>query len=399
MPQSQHRSHAIRRINRWSIATDALLATIKTLAGIFGHSQALIMDGLHSLSDLATDFLVHGFHKVSMQAPDDDHPYGHGRFETLGTLIFAIILLAVSGGFIWEALSTSSTAVPTPEWYTLGVAALALSAKEALFRVTLRWGEKLNAPLLIANAWHHRSDVLSTVAVIVGVAGAKLGYPSADTIAAIVVGLFIAHMAGKLLWQSVSELVDTTPYQKQDHLIKAICSVPGVRNVHALRSRKMGPHTLVDVHIEVPATISVSDGHRIADEVIHRLKQKFSDIADVTVHVDAEPDDKQRPSSGLPNRDVVAQTLNAIWHDLPGFEKIMGVQIHYLGGQVHCDVIFPLSCVTDDREGCQSLLGQYQTQAKQIPWLGDINFLFASDAVQLHDALRLHNTPKRGPSS
>ncbi len=388
------RQDKIRQVNRASVWVDGALSLGKTLGGWMTGSQALLVDGIHSLSDLMTDLFVEWLNHLSHEDPDDEHPYGHARFETAGTIVFALFLLAVATGFAWQAagqlLSEDAIAPPTVE--ALWIAVIALITKEWLYQYTHRWGKQLSAPLLVANAWHHRSDVLSTIVVILGVVGALAGYPLADALAAVVVALMIAAVGLKLAWQALVELVDTAPYSGRARTLKrAIIKVPGVKSVHALRSRKMGPHTFLDVHIEVPSTISVSEGHSIGDRVVQTLKATFPDIQDVTVHVDAE-NDETRPSTpvALPSRETVATALRAAWRDLPCFDQVRGASLHYLDGKIHADVLLPLDCLTRSELSAEALEDLYRKGASDLAWMGQVHVLFVTrEATQLADALDL----------
>jgi cation diffusion facilitator family transporter len=207
----EHRSKEIRRVTLWGVVVNLLLAIIKIVGGVIGYSHALLADGIHSLSDLASDAMVLYAAKHAGEEADDDHPYGHGRFETLATVVLGVFLILVSFGIAYDALTRliANETIEIPEFFTLAIAAISILSNEALYHFTNNVGIRINSQLLIANAWHHRSDAISSVVVLAGIAGAQMGVPAFDVAAAFIVALMIAKIGYDLGYQGVKELVDT----------------------------------------------------------------------------------------------------------------------------------------------------------------------------------------------
>ncbi len=375
------RNNALQKVNLVSVLVDLLLSLGKTLAGFLFHSQALIVDGVHSFSDLVTDGFVVWITQISHQAPDEDHPYGHARFETAGTIVFGLILVAVAIGFFIHGIQSiwQTEDFDVPEWPALIVAIIAVIAKEILYFYTLKIAKIYNSPLLHANAWHHRSDVLSTIVVIVGITGALSGAAWLDPLAAIVVAVMIAWVGVILIWKSIQELVDTSPYARNlDCLRETISKVDGVKGIHSLRSRRMGPNTLLDVHIQVPSFVSVSEGHQIGDWVSQSLLQNFDDITEVTIHIDPEDDLVTPKQQLLPLRNEVMEQLIQSWKELEFYRFLSGIDLHYLHGKIHVDVIFPLEDMAKSGLSSIQMTEFMRQKAEQLAWLGKIRILYSS---------------------
>jgi cation diffusion facilitator family transporter len=319
------------------------LTVAQVVAGVFAHSQSLIADGVHSLSDLISDFLVliAGYH--SKTPADDDHPYGHGRIETAASLVLGAILVLTGVGIMYsaaiklETLSDASAVTSLALW----TAGLALIAKEALFRYMLHVGEQLRSPMLIANAWHARSDAASSLVVAVGIAANMMGFIYADAIAAILVGFMIVRMGLVFVWEALQELIDAgLSFEEVASIRQTLMDTQGVENVHELRTRKMAHRVLVDAHILVDSKISVSEGHSIAERARKRVIDSHESVNDVLVHVDTEDDgaDGEDLKIDLPSRDELTKALSAILEGLPAPEQ---VTFHYLAGKVEADVLMP----------------------------------------------------------
>jgi len=328
---------ATRRVTWVGIGVNVLLAGVKILGGVLGHSQALVADGVHSVSDLVTDAVVLLAARHAAQEADHDHPYGHGRIETAATIFVGILLLATAA-FVGERAvrALGGDRLIVPGVLTLLVALASVASKEALFRYTRRTARRIGSRLLEANGWHHRSDALSSVVVSIGIAGALAGIATLDAVAAIVVAVMVAKVGVDLIRQSLRELVDTgLDDQSLRDLRAAAAAVDGVRHVHTLRSRWMGHNALLDLHIQVGPRISVSEGHRIAEAVRLRLLERLPRLTDVMVHVDPEDDTDGGPSNTLPMRTEVVARLWRRWTGLAGMTRIENLTLHYLGGRVH----------------------------------------------------------------
>ena len=333
----EQRKKETNRITLWGVAVNLFLAVIKTAGGIMGQSQALLADGIHSLSDLASDAMVLVAAKHAGEDADEDHPYGHGRYETLATVALGIILMGVAAGIAYDAIlrleNPEDIAIPAP--FTLIIAMISILSNEALYHATRAVAQKIRSPLLEANAWHHRSDAVSSIVVLLGIGATFIGYPLVDAIAAIIAALMIGKIGLDLSRQSVQELVDTALEPEMVEQIKnTILDIDDVRELHLLRSRRMGHNALVDVHIQVSPKLSVSEGHHISESVETALKDKFDEVNDVTVHIDPEDDESAASCKNLPLRSELLLALNQEWSKHETLKNIDDITLHYLDGRI-----------------------------------------------------------------
>lgn len=326
------------------------LSVFKLIGGILGQSQALIADGIHSLSDLASDALIWWAAQHASEAPDAEHPYGHGRFETAATLGLGAILVLIAGGIMIDAIERllESERLFRPERFALYIAAVSVLIKEGMYWYTVRVARQIRSEMLKANAWHHRSDAISSVVVLVGVGGTLLGYPGLDAAAAVVVGIMVAKVGWDLGWGALQELVDASLEESTVKQIRSVIDrVPGVRSLHMLRTRRQGYEACADVHVLVHPWVSVSEGHMISNAVEQRIMDEIDEITDVTVHIDPEDDEAAPPCEGLPLRDEALAELRAAWHELDCLNQHRRILLHYLAGRIDVEVFFPLSCYRD----------------------------------------------------
>lgn len=317
---------------------NALLGIIKIIGGIVSHSHALVADGIHSFSDLISDAMVLFASKYGSLDADDTHPYGHQRIETAATLFLSLLLCMAGLGIAWDAFSELIQGTHTiPKWLSLPVICSSIIINEALFHYTRHVGLLINSSLIIANAWHHRSDAASSVVVLIGILGSLAGFTYLDALAAVIVGLMVIKMGWDYGWNSVKELVDTAASPELlKEIEQVIAQVDGIEKIHQLRSRFMGNDVLIDVHIMVSPKISVSEGHYIAQHVHHALVNQIASVKDVIVHVDHEDDETCSPSLHLPSRVTIQKQLfNPIQDEFP---QILFWNIHYLDGAIHIDV-------------------------------------------------------------
>ncbi|MDO9240097.1 MAG: cation diffusion facilitator family transporter, partial [Methylicorpusculum sp.] len=321
---------------------NVLLSIVKIAFGLIWQSAALIADGVHSLSDLASDILVILAIRFGAREADHDHPYGHRRYETMATVALGLSLAAISAGIAWDALDRvlNPEKLLIPHLETIAIAAFSVASKEWMYHYTKRAANKTRSKLLLANAWHHRSDAISSVVVIIGVSGVVLGYPFADAVAAMIVALMIAKIGINLITQSIKELVDTSlPENYVNEIRRVIKLTPGVRGIHLLRTRQMGEDAYIDTHIVVDSRISVSEGHIIGDAVRRNLIDEFDDVLDVLVHVDPEDDEFIEAPADLLSRAEVQKHLQSALGEF--FEDIDSFTIHYLDGLVEVEVALP----------------------------------------------------------
>ena len=265
------RYRVARRVTVIGAIINLALSVVKIAVGLVGQSHALVADGIHSLSDLASDILVVWASKHGSREADEDHPYGHGRIETVATVALGSLLIAVAGGILWDAgqRMLAPATLLHPGVLALVVAAVSVLSKEALYQYTMVVARRLRSSLLQANAWHHRSDAVSSVVVLVGVGGAMAGFSYLDAVAAGIVALMVGKMGWDLAANAVYELIDTALDTERVAVIrKVIFSVNGVKDIHLLRTRRHGADALVDVHIILADPyISVSEGHQISETV------------------------------------------------------------------------------------------------------------------------------------
>jgi cation diffusion facilitator family transporter len=271
-----------------SVWVNLVLTLSQIAVGIFAKSQGLIADGIHSLSDLVADFVVLFASHHSKKDADVDHPYGHQRFETAASLVLGTLLLAVGIGMLWSAarkLNAPET-IQTVHMVALWVAGGALIAKELLFRYMLAVAKRVKSSMLVANAWHARSDAASSLVVGIGIIGNLAGYPILDPIAALIVGFMVTKMGWGFSWDALHDLMDRAVDEQEVQAIRqTLLETPGVSDVHDVRTRKMGDMIVVDAHIEVDAAITVEAGHDIAVEARARVLQRHR-VLNLMTHVD-----------------------------------------------------------------------------------------------------------------
>lgn len=335
-----------RRVTLIGSALDLALGVLKIVVGKFSFSQSLVADGVHSLSDLATDVLVIWAAKEASREPDADHPYGHQRIETVATVALGLLLITVAVAIGWDAANGLIIGQPIriPTFWALVVAAVSVVSKEAIYRYTMRVADRIGSDLLRSNAWHSRSDAFSSVVVIIGVGGSMIGVYWLDSVAAVIVALMIIHIAAGMIWQSARELIDTGVDAEQLAAIsEAARNIEGVTDIHDLRTRRMGSDVLVDGHVLVDSNISVSEGHRIGDAVYHKLATKFENITDITIHVDPEDDAAYQRSSHLPLRSEITKRLRAYWRGIDGADDIERIVLHYIDGRIQVEAWLPMS--------------------------------------------------------
>ncbi len=319
---------------------NALLGIVKLLGGVTLHSHALVADGIHSFADLFTDTLVLLASKYGSQDADAAHPYGHKRIETATTFMLALLLILAGAGIVWDSIDEIISKQHTmPGAWTLPIAAFSILANEALFHYTRRVGLRIHSDLIMANAWHHRSDAAASAVVLLGLIGSLIGWVWFDAVAAIVVGGMIIQMGLSYGWNSVKELVDTSVEpQSLAEIERIIQSIEGVEKIHQLRTRMMGGDIFIDVHIMVSPVISVSEGHFIAQHVHLALVNQLERVKDVTVHVDPEDDETCEPSFNLPKRQTLELEYLEKWRtDYPSIQHWV---LHYLDGNLSIDLIY-----------------------------------------------------------
>ena len=339
--ESGLRYRAANRVTLVSVGVNVGLTVLQVAVGIVGRSQALVADGMHSLSDLLCDFLVLFANRHGSKGADKDHPYGHARIETATTLVLGLVLMGTGAVLLWGAAERlqDPAGLHKVRQITLWIAILTLAGKEGLFRYMLRVARRLRSRMLEANAWHARSDAASSLIVVVGIAGNLAGITSLDLLAAAMVAAMIFRMGWKQAYHALMELIDTSLEEQEVAAIRAtLLGTPGVHGLHELRTRRMGDRALVDAHVLVEPRLSVSEGHYVAEKARARVLRAHSAL-DVMVHVDPEDDSAVKRSVHLPPREeLLAHLTVRLGHALPTTEHIV---VHYLGGKVDAELVLP----------------------------------------------------------
>jgi len=369
-------TRAAHKVTLIGMLINALNALAKLLVGVWANSSALIADAIHSLSDFLSDLLVLTATHFGRKKPDKDHPYGHDRYETLATLLLGTILIAVAGALVWDSLGRlfQSGQLIIPSALALVVAAASVLSKEWIYRYTLKIAKKINSKLLEANAWHHRTDALSSIVVFIAILGSLFGFIWLDQLAAVIVGIMVAKMGAELIWGSLKELVDTAlPPEETERIYSAAKSIPGVRDVHHLRTRTMAGRSLLDIHLQVAPYLSVSEGHEIGVWVARKLRDSFDHISDVTFHIDPEDDeetDNPDPANMLPLRPNIMAQLHECWQGDEDYERPHHTTLHYLDLSLDVDLFYPADQIATEQ--IDAFETRLKIKAEHLPWLRDV---------------------------
>ncbi len=373
------RSKESQKVTVVGALIDFILSIIKIVLGFIGQSSALVADGVHSFSDLLTDWVTWYAAKISGDAPDADHPYGHERFETVATLGISIFLAIVGTIIIFDGFErfSNSNELRFENWL-IAAAALSILTKEYLYWYTLKVAKNIKSDLLRANAWHHRTDALSSIVVVIGIIGAANGYFFLDSVAAMIVGVLIIYIGWQLGFEATKELVDTSIDQediKELHL--ALSEIKGVKSVHTLRTRKVGHKKTADVHVQVNPFLSVSEGHIISVSVERVAKECIEELDDVTVHIDPENDEEKEdaPYKDLPERTqalkIISQSLKLENVNL----EVEKTQLHYLDGEILVD--FYLSMDHLKNKSTKQIQSELSNALEKLPGFGQVKVYYS----------------------
>lgn len=293
------REKEIRNITLWGAFVNVVLTVFKILAGVLGRSSAMIADGVHSLSDLLSDVVVLVFTRISSKGQDRDHSFGHGKFETLATLIISILLVAVGANLLSSGVRNiigviNGEILERPGYVALVAAVVSIVAKEIIYHATVRTGRKTGSTAVIANAWHHRSDAFSSVGSLIGIGGALvLGdkWTVLDPLASCVISVAIIVVAVKMAMPSLAELLEASLSEEiEDEILATASSVEGVNDVHELKTRRNGMSFIIDAHIAVDPDISVVEAHDIATNVENALRERYGRETQINIHVEPSAD-------------------------------------------------------------------------------------------------------------
>ena len=298
-----NREKEIYKVTLVGSAANVLLTVFKFVAGIVGHSAAMTADAVHSLSDLLTDAMVLLFVRISSKPEDHDHDYGHGKYETLATTIIGIALAAVAVGIGWKAVESmlywySSGTLEAPGMLALWAAVVSILVKELIYQYTIRRGKALNSPAVEANAWHHRSDALSSLGTLAGISGAILlgdRWTVLDPLAGLVVSLFILRVAWKLLKGSFNELLEASlPDEIEHEILEIVNAFTDVSDPHHLRTRRIGSRYAIELHIRMDGAMPLAEAHSRTCEIEQALKAHFGERTHITLHVEPRRGDKHQ---------------------------------------------------------------------------------------------------------
>jgi len=294
-----NREQEIRRVTVAGAIVNIFLTIFKIIAGVLGRSAAMVADGIHSLSDLLSDIVVLVFTHISSKGKDKDHSFGHGKFETLATLIVSVILVVVGARLMVSGVTsiikvTNGNSIPLPGSIALWAAIVSIIVKEILYHATIHTARRANSPVVLANAWHHRSDALSSIGALAGIAGAMIlgdKWTILDPIASCCISIAIIVIAVRMSLPSLAELLETSlPDEIEKDIISIAGSVHGVENIHELKTRRNGISYIIDAHIVVDPHISVTEAHNIATEVENALREKYGNETQINIHIEPDQD-------------------------------------------------------------------------------------------------------------
>lgn len=360
---------AAMRVTWWGAGTNISLAALKYAAGCLTGSSALVADAAHSLSDLLSDIITLFVVDAARLPPDEDHPYGHGRFEAVGSLSVAVVLVATAGGVGWSSAGTLldwwcgsafESGLAESGYGSLAVSAciISLVAKEALYHATVRVGNDIGSQTLIANAWHHRSDAFSSVAALLGVGGSLAGVPWLDPMAGVLVSGLVAKAGIEIGWEAIGEVTEKAVPDDETLMAvqRAAASTTGVTSIDRLRTRRMGPYALVDLHACVDPCISVSAAHNVARHLSHQIKMSARGISEVLIHIVPERHPGTTASSSAllrPHVDVEREVRVAL-ERIPEIHGVSHVITHYVA---NAGIHLKVDIVCDDSITIKSASG------------------------------------------
>lgn len=289
------REKQIYKVTLMGSVGNLALLIFKLIAGVVGHSSAMIADAVHSLSDFVTDIVVLIFVRISVKPQDASHDYGHGKFETIATFLVGLALMMAVVGIIVPGVQKlilwwNGADLAAPGWIALWAALVSIAVKELLYQMTVRKGKALNSQLMVANAWHHRSDALSSVGAAIGIGGAIwLGqrWTMLDPLASVVVGLMLTKVVWDLLKTSMNELTEgSLSEETEQEIMEIITAVPGIQQPHNLRTRRIGNHIAIEAHIRMDGNLSLNEAHEQATAVERKLKERFGSSTYVSIHME-----------------------------------------------------------------------------------------------------------------
>ena len=294
--QIEFRQKEIVKVTLIGTVINAILIVLKFAAGLFANSAAMIADGVHSLSDFLTDFVVIVMLRISSKPSDEDHDFGHGKYETLATTIIGLLLILVGGGILWSGTTKiysfliDGDELVSPGWFAFGAAVASILMKEGIYQYTIAKSRHLNSEALVANAWHHRSDALSSIGTAIGIGAACLlgsNWAILDPLAAVIVSFFIFKVAIQLIKSSVNQLLESSlPLEVEKEIENIVNSYPGVTEMHNLRTRQIGVNYAITMHVRMDGNISLYESHEKVDQIEKDLKERFGHQTIISIHVE-----------------------------------------------------------------------------------------------------------------
>jgi cation diffusion facilitator family transporter len=375
LTEAKKRHQVTKKVTLVGALVNGILAFLQITSGLLGNSQALLADGVHTLSDLGSDFIVLMATTQSAKPADKEHPYGHGRIETLASVLLGLVLIGVGVGVGFRGFnSVFSLNQISPEPFTIFFAVIAILSKEGLYRYTLKASKRIHSTLLETNAWHHRSDALSSIIVLCGIAAQMIGVPYMDSFAAAIVALMISIMGYKLARKALDELIDTS---LDSELVKNIQHTiekkESVKDVHSLRTRSMGGQGYIDAEIRVNPRLTVSEAHHIAFSLEQQIKTELPKIIDVGIHVDPLSEFGHHWVTDLPSREEILDRLNSQWSSIDCSNKIHEIRLHYLSSRVEIELFLPFELAAI---GFKLEIDELVEQASKIDFVEQVYIYF-----------------------
>lgn len=381
MQRNPEQQRAAQKVTIIGAILNAILGFLKIVVGLISHSAGLVADGIHSLSDLLTDLLVMLILRFSGKGPDKEHPWGHAHFETVGTAILGSLLIAVAGAMAYDSTLSliNGREILIPEWPALLIAIVSIISKEWIYRYTLKIGKETKSELLIANAWHSRTDAISSIIVLVGIAGSMAGILWLDAIAAIVVAFMVAKIGWDLSWESLKQLVDTSlPQQEIEQYKQLAKSIDGILDVHSFKSRKMGSKSILELHIQVSPEISASEGHLLGDYACRKFMEQ-GDIGHIIFHIDTYDDEEDNSPHELPLRQEIEPIIENIFRQYIPEIEIYRLTLHYSRESVDLEILLHQADIDQLRQQGKTMpvvIGQIKSELyntiSQPKWLGKV---------------------------
>jgi cation diffusion facilitator family transporter len=368
------------------VFANLFLSLIKFIGGVFGNSVALVADAFHSISDLITDGVVYFSHGVGQLPPDKNHPYGHGRAETIGTTVVGLLIIITGLGVAYEAWETTTQSVDkAPGWLAATIAMLSICINEGLYQYTRKVGETLKSPSLTANAWHHRTDAISSIAAFIGIIGAWNGIAIMDPIAGGLVGLMVCKVGYDFSREGFRDLMDTALSEEHTKKVFSILNeIPEVIHFHDLRSRTIGGEILIDVHILVDPEMTVTEGHGIAEVVRRNVIKGFDNVQDVLVHVDGELDAEVENLYPLTRRELIEIT-KPVFENMDGVKRAPEIRSHHIKGKTLLDIFLQMEG-HQEMEAIQKRINEVKSRLEAIPKIDRARVF-----LDLNNEFRKHN--------